>query len=407
MTMEGPSFEIPPFEFDDLDLNYDADSPNQSNDPTRFGGQGAGRVDAESDEGESAYDSFPFPYTITWKLHLRKGRLTKLTEDTIEDVQLAPSIYWSEILESELATLVTSRLPEPGYQPDETLITVSTSKRGEPSFLKRFDKLSINWMVVENKLESWCNRGSNLKVAISFIYKETWPPNRDGKTGRGATKKHSAALGRLVAQQEASGTRAVWRDVYQLMECSSAACVNRGFSCWRYDDKHYKLDSDIMERLVDFAEEGHKLETHADVPQEIREVIFARKEEEETRRLRKRKASEPLPVNIRVFCHERRDEASPDSTPESENQAVQIDFPVPEDKAPVQYSEWLSARITNQAWQDASRLAGQVAVDKGYDLHWLFSHQKAGKEMLIENGVLEGVAARFVSWVQRWADDTR
>ncbi|KAI1325823.1 hypothetical protein F5Y16DRAFT_411218 [Xylariaceae sp. FL0255] len=324
--MEGPSFEIPPFEFDNLDLNYDADSPNQSNDPSYFGRQGGGQIDAESDEDENVYDSF------------------------------------SEVLESELATLVTSRLPEPGYQPDETLITVSTSKRGEPSFLKRFDKLSINWAVIENKLESWCSQSSNLKVAISFIYKETRPPNGDGKTGRGATRKHSAALGRLVAQQEASGTRA----------CSSAACANRGFFCWRYDDKHYKLDSNIIERLVDFAEKGHKLETHTDVLQGIREMIFIRKEEEEVYRLRKRKASEPLPINIRVFCHKRRDEASPNSIPKSENQSVQIDFPVSKDKAP-------------------------VTIAKRYNLHWLSSYQKAGKKILVKNRVLEGMAARFVN----------
>ena len=52
-----------------------------------------------------------------------------------------------------------------------------------------------------------------------------------------------------------------------------------------------------------------------------------------------------------------------------------------------------------------SQLAGEVTVDKGYDLHWLHANQKAGKDMLIVNEVLEGVAARFVSWISRWVED--
>jgi hypothetical protein len=69
------------------------------------------------------------------------------------------------------------------------------------------------------------------------------------------------------------------------------------------------------------------------------------------------------------------------------------------------YSDWLWAKVTNQKWLEASQLAGEVTVDKGYDLHWLYTNQKAGKDMMIASGVLEGVAARFVSWVSKWVDD--
>ncbi|KAK7928431.1 hypothetical protein PG985_005429 [Apiospora marii] len=399
--MEGTNFEIPSFHFEDAGLDFSTPVASPSGSLTRFGGPwSGGRTTPEP--GASAPNSIPLLYTITWKLQLRKGRITKLTEDTIEDLDLAPGAYWNEILQSELAILVQSKLPEPQYQPDETSITVSNSKRGERPFQKRFNKLLIDWTVVESKLRFWGNQGNNLKVAISFIYKETQTA-KDGKTGRGATKKHTAALNNLVAQQEASGHRPVWRDVYQLMECVSAACTNRGFSCWRNNEKHYKLDSDIMDRLVDYAEEGNKLDTHADVPQRIRDVICTRTDEAEARRLRKRKASDPLPVTVRVLCHGHRDDASAEWP--GEGQWVQLDIPLPEDEAPIEYSRWLSAKVTNQRWRDASRLAGDVVVDKGYDLDWLFTHQKAGKDMLIENGVLEGVAARFVSWVPKWVDD--
>lgn len=391
----GP--EIPFFDLND-DFRFDFSTPvtGQNEDLTSPG--------PTAEPGERGPDSCPLLYTIAWKLQLRKGRTIKLTEDTIEDVEVAPGAYWNAVLESELATVVESNLPKSQYQPDETTITVSNSKRGEPPFLKRFNKLIIDWTIVENKLRSWSNSGLRLKVAISFIFKEVQPANNGGKTGRGATKKHSAALERLVARQEASGTRAIWRDVYQLFECSSAACTNRGFSCWRYNDKHHKLDSDIMGQLVDYSEQGHELRTHADVPERIRELIHIREDEEARRKQRRNaSASNPLPVTVRVFCHGHRDDSSADGCCES--QQVQIAFPVPEDKAPLLYSNWLTAKVTNEKWREAYRLAGEITVDKGYYLRWLYTHQKDGKDMLTASGVLEGVAAQFVSRVSEWVND--
>jgi hypothetical protein len=183
------------------------------------------------------------------------------------------------------------------------------------------------------------------------------------------------------------------------MECISATCTNRGFSCWRHKDKHHKLDSNIMDRLIDRAEQGYRFETHGDLPEDIRDLILIREDEEEARRKRKRKASDQLPVNIRVFCHGHRDNCFVDCAGESQRE---LNFLVPDDEAPIVYSDWLCAKVTNEKWRTASQLAGEVTVDKGYDLRWLNANQKAGKDMLIANGVLEGVAARFVSWVSRW-----
>ena len=103
-----------------------------------------------SDNGSSSV----FNYTIIWKLQLRKGRVTKLTEDTVENVDVAPGASWNEVLKSELATLVEENVPDPQYQLDETTITVSNSKRGVPPYTRRFPKLIIEWADVENKLRS-------------------------------------------------------------------------------------------------------------------------------------------------------------------------------------------------------------------------------------------------------------
>ncbi|OZJ01708.1 hypothetical protein BZG36_05649 [Bifiguratus adelaidae] len=406
------TLRYPPFDFDDDDFVLDFSTPDpqtlgsQSGNPTGSGGprRGERAIPESSDKG---LDSSSLHYTITWKLQLRKGRITKLTEDTIEDIEVAPGTYWKDVLESELASVVKSKVPEPQYEPDETRTIVSTSKRGEPAFQKRFDKLTIDWTVVENKLRSWSNQGNNLTVAISFIYKESQPTNKESKTGRGATNKHFAARDKLVARQEASGTRAVWKEVYQLLECSSAACTNRGFSCWRNNNKHYKLDSDVMDQLVDYAEEGNKLETHDDVPERIRELIHTRGEEDMMRK-RKRRASESLPVTLRLCCHGHHNDASADCPDRPKGKAqsmtrggrpVRLKFPMPKDEAPKLYSDWLCAQVTNQAWRASYRLASKVTIDKGYDL------QRVDAEMLIANGVLPGIAIQYASRVEEWLDD--
>src|SRR5271165_6208606 len=104
--MQDTGLEIPPFEFlDSFELDFSTPDTSQS-------GLWRGRrpIPEPSDAGN---DSSPLLYTIVWKLQLRKGRVIKLTEDTIEDVDITPGAYWNEVLESELATLVKSKLPEP------------------------------------------------------------------------------------------------------------------------------------------------------------------------------------------------------------------------------------------------------------------------------------------------------
>ncbi|KAH7012135.1 uncharacterized protein B0I36DRAFT_256765 [Microdochium trichocladiopsis] len=395
--MQNPELDALIFDQDPNDgqsFEFDFSTPNGhalQGDLSESEGQ---RTPRSSDHGSSSLPS----YTLIWKLQLRRGRVTTLTQDTIENVDIAPGAYWNDNLMTELSSPVNENVPEPHFQPDETNITLSNSKRGVPPYTRRFPKQVIDWSDIESKLKSWNNLSGAIKVVISLIYKESQAPDKKAKAGRGATKKHLAALNSLITRQEAYGDRPVWKDVYQLMECTSASCMNRGFPCLREDDRHWKLDSDIMDRLVDHAEQGNPFETHADVPPGIRELIKIRKDEEDARKKRKRHGPDTQPISIRLCCHEH---SSSQGQP-----ALTVDFAEPDDMAPIIYAHWLSARVTNQHWRDATKLAGEVTVAKGYDLKWLHANQKEGQNMLVANGVLEGVAARFVSWgVQKWVDE--
>ncbi|KAL7925297.1 hypothetical protein ACQKWADRAFT_283585 [Trichoderma austrokoningii] len=374
------------------------------------------RTEAQQGPEPSALgsSSLCFPYTVVWKLQLRKGRIMTLTSDTVEDVNVPSSLFWSNTLKPELFDVVEEKAPDPQYKPDETRITISTSKRSQRDFQKRFGGLNIDWNLVENKLQSWSNQGNSLTVEIWFIYKEIQldTTNKVGKTGRGATNKQLAARDKLIAQQEASGVRPVWKDVYEVFECSSAVCPNRGFSCWRdpSDKKHIKLDSDTMEKLVDFAEEGNKLETHDDVPERIREMIYRHKEEEETRRQLKRKAPDPLPTTIHICCPGHQDRGSADSAGNPQKAVCRagpagLKFPMPMDEAPKSYSDWLCSQVTNSAWQAAYRLASQITLDKGYHLGRMYEAQAVDAKMLVTCGVLPGIALQFVSRVKEWLDE--
>jgi hypothetical protein len=389
VVMPDSDFQIPPFDFyNDYELNLSTPvaSPTDSD-----GSEGRELAIPEpSDQGPSPP---PLLYTITWMMRLRKGRLMKLTDDTIEDVDIAPGAYWTQTLESKVTSEVHERVPEPQYQHHDTIITVSTSKRGEHNFEKCFRKLDIDWKVIEKKLRSWSDSKHSLRVAIVLIYQED-QQFATKKAGRGATKKHTTALEKLVTQQTGTVTGAVWQDVYRLFHCNSKnVCTNYGFYCWIYDSKHYKLDDKLLEQLVDCAEEGIQLKSHADVPERIREMIKTR--EMEAMQRRKRKARDDLPD--RCCCRYRHshtllDRADRALAPGAEQ--VKLNLPMRIDEALLPYSDFLAADVSDGDWKASYRAAGITAKKKGYHLEWLQ-----------EEGIMPGIAEQFADRekIMEWA----
>ena len=56
------------------------------------------------------YDESPptcIHYSIEWKLLLKKGRLAKLTNDTEQNLVIAPGAFWDQTLKSKLRQLLT------------------------------------------------------------------------------------------------------------------------------------------------------------------------------------------------------------------------------------------------------------------------------------------------------------
>jgi hypothetical protein len=126
------------------------------------------------------YDEFPptcIHYSIEWKMLLKKGRLSKLTSDTEQNLVLAPGAFWDQTLKPKLHQLLAKKTPRNKcYEPDETNVVVSVTDRSQVDLTKHFDELDIDWGVVENQLVAWSHLlrdGRQLRIDISFIYKET------------------------------------------------------------------------------------------------------------------------------------------------------------------------------------------------------------------------------------------
>lgn len=368
-----------------------------------------------------SYDTYPptcIHYTIEWKLLLNRGRTTKLTNDTERDLVLAPGAYWDRCLKSKVENILKKKTPhQKSYKLDETNIIISVTERGERDFTKRFDEQDIDWLVVERQLEDWSDlfrAGRKLRIDISFICKEDTQTSMITRSGRGATGTQLVERHSIIEGQQAAGQPTVWAAVYQLMRCSGHPCKNQGGYFFRDPDskRHFPLDTSVMTKLVRFAEDGNVLDTHKDVPEAIRELIYA-KAHETSERKQKRKAPSEYPeasrpikiVNVLPSSY-RQD--SPDSTASSSpdrsstRHTVDLQIPEPRDTAIRTYCQWQCNRVTSAEWKKGFQKAYTVAMKECMDLAHIF--EDGDVEFFVTQGVQRGIARSFVSDIEKWTN---
>jgi hypothetical protein len=98
------------------------------------------------------------------------------------------------------------------------------------------------------------------------------------------------------AEEDSLGYPSIWRDVYNLMRCPGPPCPSETH-CWQdtVGKKHYPLMNHHIESLVKRVRKGLVLQTHNDVPEDIRQQLYA---EEQQRLDRKRKVTTAPPPGI-------------------------------------------------------------------------------------------------------------
>ncbi|OBT41609.1 hypothetical protein VE00_07827 [Pseudogymnoascus sp. WSF 3629] len=244
---------------------------------------------------ENTYDEVPpscIHYSIEWKVTLNGKLISKDTEQNLK-------LLRKKVSSNKRVT------------PDDTNVVVLVTDRSERDLTKRFDETEIGWPVIEQQLVTWgefFRAGKKLRVDLSFNYVETGQQAATSSRKvdkRSFTSATQQMLGeramQIDAEEETSGQPSTWREVYNLMRCPGPPC-HLGPHCWRdpIGKKHYKLKTHQLKSLIRHVERGGQLRSHDDVPEDIRQQIYA---EDQQRLGRHQKAtnipsSNLPPINI-------------------------------------------------------------------------------------------------------------
>jgi hypothetical protein len=80
----------------------------------------------------------------------------KISDDREQDLVLAPTAYWHEILKPKLDKVLQRKVAQNrGIRCDDTSVVVSVVPRTQHTLTKRFDAIDIDWSVIEKKLVEW------------------------------------------------------------------------------------------------------------------------------------------------------------------------------------------------------------------------------------------------------------
>lgn len=361
-------------------------------------------------------------YTLEWKAVLKTKRLGM---DTEEDVFLSPKAFWEATLRHSLDKSL-EREPSQHNRPEpcDTLVVVSVNKRAERDLTKDFIGLEVDWSLIEEKLESWAchfREGKRLLVKITFRFRprDAAPQANSGRGGRQTATRRMRNQQALQqdAEMHASGEAAHWRIVYRAMRCPGRPCKNNQGYCWRdpHGGKHYKLLTAHMRKLVAHMNAGNTFESHHDVPDTIRQQLYA---EADQRNETHRDTGPPHPRMAQVQMNECSPasqqgslQCSPGRTPPPFNTVVKaivldaLDIPGSHEKAIQDYVKWQQNQADSQEWISQFAKAGDILITQGFRLNLFY--QKERIDILINGGVSEGIAESFHNDLPVWLPEYR
>ncbi|PLB41705.1 uncharacterized protein BDW47DRAFT_98413 [Aspergillus candidus] len=208
----------------------------------------------------------------------------------------------------------------------------------------------------------------------------------------------------------------VWDHVYRLMRCPGKPC-NLGKWCWQdpVGKKHYGLQSHHLTELVQYVRDEHGvLEDRGDVPNRIREQLYAKEQQKLRSRAQKGSVlSSPNmnPININLLPTP---SSQPSVSANLSNVPTSLPLPArdrlkisgPRDVAVRAYSEWQESNVTDENLKANFRKACDVAITNGYDPEQVDREQDPAFfiKFFTQNGVVVGIAQRFVSDIREWVE---
>lgn len=365
----------------------------------------------------NTYDEQPpscIHYSIEWKVTLNNRIVAK---DTEQDLVLGPRNYWRLFLEPKLIELIGKKFPRKRVKSDDTTIVVSVNQRSQRDLTRRFDQTDIDWSAIEKQLLDWGElfaTGKKLRLSISFGYIEhdhsatAIPLSAEKRGWSSATQRMLLARDTQINAEESSSEQAsVWKHVYSVMRCPGPPC-ELGPHCWRdpFGKKHYKVGTHHLRSLIKYVEQGGELNTHDDVPHDIRENLY----HEEQQRLDRGSVSRQSangnscpPINITNVLPS---QSIPSASPPLSAQTVAmqdsgcLNIPGLRDVAVEEYSDWQQSQVGNEILKGEFRKARDTALSDGLDLGQIFKDQDSS--FFIKQGVKRGIARRFVTDIEYW-----
>lgn len=365
-------------------------------------------------DDEKTYDEDPpncIHYTIEWKVTLN-GKL--ISKDTEQNLVLAPTFYWPQYLHPKLEKLLHKKISSnKRVTPDDTNVVVSVTDRSERDLTRRFDETDIEWPVIEKQLAAWAElfrAGKKLRVDLSFNYLET---GQQSTTRKGDKRSFTSATQQMLseramqidAEEESSGQPSIWREVYSLMRCPGPPC-HLGPHCWRdpIGKRHYKLKTHHFKSLIRYVEQGGQLRTRDDVPEDIREQIYAEDQQrlERHQKVTSVPSSNLPPINITNVLP-----ASMSTSPMADQPPPITPFTVPglRDAALKEYCDWQQSQVGDLEWKAGFQKAYEVAMKHALDLQQIYEDQDTS--FFTMNGVMLGISRRFVRDIKEWVKQHR
>ncbi|KAB5513495.1 hypothetical protein GE09DRAFT_980717 [Coniochaeta sp. 2T2.1] len=206
-----------------------------------------------------------------------------------------------------------------------------------------------------------------------------------------------------------SGQPSIWRSVYNLVRCPGPPC-HLGPYCWRDDvgKRHYRLKTHHLRKLIQFVEQGGSLESHDDLPEDIRNQLYAGEQQDVDRR-RKRRATSPTVCPTVHITNVLPPQRSTESTPALAEATQSVSATRPprlgiaglRDMALRGYCAWQSSQVSDRALNLEYQKACAISLDEGLDLELVHEDQNA--DLYINKGVKPGIARRFVRDIETWA----
>jgi hypothetical protein len=367
-------------------------------------------------------DNFGIPYAVEWKVMVNKRQALHETEQGSE---MRPRKYWESFLKPKIDEALVNKFPDRVLKIEDTNIIVSVDERGykNKKLIKRFDKLKIEWYVIETQLSKWAESLSGRELLVHITINYNGSNNQVSANHRGRVNKRgaSSATRRMLAERDAQicaeedslGAPSPWKDVYNLMRCPGPPC-RLGPHCWRdpKDKLHHKLTPNRLKDMVQYVEQGGKILSHEDVPDFIRKDILEAEEQRQNhpKPSHHRAASHPpinitniLPTHSSSVTHQMASDSASNSAPPTRSSSTdRLNVHGFLDQAVTDYTEYKISQAVSDTWKDGFHRCGVIALQKGLDLDLLY---REGHKVFDGHDIIEGLAKQYARDIKFWIEE--